>query len=224
MGYTTEFTGAFSCYHPENETVGAFLKAIREGDRAAVAALGDWLLDRPDPRGEAVARVATEDNGRLESLWPHFGLRPEHAAYLRAFNQTRRVKRDPEKAKLLPDPVRQAAGLPVGPDGGYFVGGGGFRGQETDESVLEYGNRPPAGQPGLWCQWAPNEEGTAIEWDGSEKFYRYVQWLEYLVAHFLGPWGYLLNGEVTWQGEDESDTGRIVVVENAIHATPSMQG
>jgi hypothetical protein len=224
MGYTTEFTGAFSCYHPENETVGAFLKAIRDGDCAAIAALGDWLLDRDDPRSEAVARVAIDGNDRLDSLWPHFGLRPAHAAYLRKFSRTRRMKRDAERAKLLPDPIREAAGLPLGPDAGYFVGGVGWAGQEVDESVLEHGNRPPEGQPGLWCRWTANEKGTAIEWDGGEKFYDYVKWLGYLVAHFLGPWGYLLNGEVTWQGEDESDTGRIVVVENAIRATPSMRG
>ena len=68
MGYTTTFTGAFSCYHPENEAVGAFLKAIREGDRAPVAALGNWLLDREDPRGDAVARAATEGGAGLDGL------------------------------------------------------------------------------------------------------------------------------------------------------------
>jgi hypothetical protein len=219
MGYTTEFTGELSCYHPENDHVATFLKAIREGDRAAVAALGDWLLDRDDPRGEAVARLATDGRGDLDPLWPLFGLRPAHWAYLRAFNRSRRMKRDPEKARRLPDPIREAAGLPVGPEGDYFVGGGGFRGQEEDNSVLD-GGRSPEAQPGLWCQWTPNEDGTAIVWDGGEKFYQYIEWLEYLLGHFLRPWGYIVNGEVTWQGEREDDTGRITVVESDIRTTP----
>ena len=53
-------------------------------------------------------------------------------------------------------------------------------------------------------------------WDGSEKFNKYVEWLEYLIEHFLGPWGYRLNGKVTWAGEDESDVGTIVIVDNVV--------
>ena len=41
-------------------------------------------------------------------------LAPEHAAYLKAFNATRRMKRDQFKAAELPDPIRDAAGLPLG--------------------------------------------------------------------------------------------------------------
>jgi hypothetical protein len=33
---------------------------------------------------------------------------------------------------------------------------------------------------------------------------------------FLAPWGYVLNGEVEWQGEDEEDTGKILVVDNSV--------
>jgi hypothetical protein len=38
--------------------------------------------------------------------------------------------------------------------------------------------------------------------------------LEYLIDHFLAPWGYVLNGEVNWQGEREDDTGKIIVADN----------
>jgi hypothetical protein len=69
---------------------------------------------------------------------------------------------------------------------------------------------------GIWCDWAPNKDGTEIEWTGAEKFYDYVEWLEYIVNTFLAPKGYILNGEVEYQGEDRSDMGMIVVKDNVI--------
>ena len=138
-------------------------------------------------------------------------LAPEHAAFLRAFADTRRMKRDGDKTP--PDPIRDAAGLPPNPD--YFVSGGGSFGQEHDASILDY-NGAPTAQPGLWCKWAPDEEATAIEWTGAEKFYEYEAWLVYLVEHFLGPWGYKLTGTVTWEGEDQGDVGRLVMRNNAL--------
>jgi hypothetical protein len=62
----------------------------------------------------------------------------------------------------------------------------------------------------------PNDDGTAIVWDGGEKFYEYVDWIEYLINNFLQPWGYVLNGEVEWFGEDRDDRGLIVVDNNAV--------
>jgi hypothetical protein len=49
-----------------------------------------------------------------------------------------------------------------------------------------------------------------------EKFYYYTEWLQYLCDHFLAPWGYVLNGEVTWEGEDHSDVGLLKVVDNKV--------
>lgn len=159
-------------------------------------------------------------------------LSPEHAAYLTAFSRTRRMSRDADKAALLPDPVRLAAGLPIGPGGSYFVGGNGFFGQGNDESVIDHNLEPGASrgvnfehyreeraQPGLWCQWVPNEDGTAIVWDDGEKFYDYIPWIEYLIKHFLSPWGYVLNGTMTWQGESHGDVGTITIAGNAVSAT-----
>jgi hypothetical protein len=213
MGYTTDFEGRFDCCRPESAEMAAFFAAIREGDRLAVSGLADWLTEHDDPRGEQIAALGPPRMDDLAAFWRLFGLRPEHAAYLKQFNDTRRMKRDPKKAKLLPDPCREAAGLPLGKEAGYFVAGEGFAGQGRDDSVLDY-NRPPAGQPGLWCGWAPSEDGSAIVWDGVEKFYNYVEWLRYLIAHFLAPWGYFLNGRMTWQGEDEEDRGVITVRQN----------
>jgi hypothetical protein len=218
MGYTTEFEGRFLCYRPESPQLAVFLDAIREGDRTVLGPLGDFLIDHDDPRGEVITALSRE-LGDLAAFWRLFGLRPEHAAYLKAFSETRRIKRDEAIAAGLPDPIRVAAGLPLGREAGYFVGGEGFHGQLDDDSVID-GNRPPRGQPGLWCQWIPDEDGTAIVWDGVEKFYYYGEWLRYLLKHFLAPWGYVLNGEMKWQGEDESDVGTIVVVKNAVDLLP----
>ncbi len=142
-------------------------------------------------------------------------LKPEHAAYLEKFAETRRMERDASKAELLDDPVRVAAGLAIGDEGGYFVGGGGFAGQDHDASVINY-NTPPDGQPGLWCKWAPASGGTTIEWNEGEKFYNYIEWIKYLIERFLKPWGYSLNGTVEWTGEDSEDRGRICITDNVV--------
>lgn len=147
-------------------------------------------------------------------------LKEEHRAYLDQFSTSRRMKRDPKVTASIPDPIREAVGLPVGEEGGYFVGPKGDNGQGSmwgfgrspeDRGGITDSNTPPKGQPGLWCKWEPNGHGTAIVWSGAEKFYDYVEWIQYLLDHFLTPWGYKLSGRVDWQGEDESDKGYIVV-------------
>jgi hypothetical protein len=140
-----------------------------------------------------------------------------HSAYLHKFATTRRMERKQTIASKLPDPVREAAGLPIGKQGAYFVGGGGDFGQGTDASIVN-SNGAPDGQPGLWCQWVPTETDDGIEWDGGEKFYDYTKWLAYIIEHFLMPWGYILDGEVEWFGEDRDDRG-IIIVENNIIST-----
>ena len=65
-------------------------------------------------------------------------LAPKHAEYLNQFSETRRMKRNAGVAAKLPDPTREAAGLPIGTEGEYFVGAGGDFGQNSDESVLDY--------------------------------------------------------------------------------------
>jgi hypothetical protein len=156
----------------------------------------------------------TEFKGRFELNRPFS--EPERA-YLVKFSETRRMKRHAATAEQMPDPYRLAVNLPIGHDAGYFVGGGGFAGQEEDDSILEY-NSPPVEQPSLWCKWIPTDDGKYIEWSGAEKFYSYTDWLSYLINNFLSPWGYRLNGEVTWQGENEDDHGVIIVEENNVAA------
>lgn len=145
------------------------------------------------------------------------------------FASTRRMKRNPDLLNSLPtpgatlplerknarNPLHLEVGLEAGPEGAYFVDGSDWAGQGGDDSILDY-NKPPAGQPGLWCQWVPNRTSDAIVWDKSEKFYNYVEWIQYLIKHFLQPWGYILNGKVTYQGEAEGDKGYINIVNNSV--------
>ena len=136
-------------------------------------------------------------------------LTAEETAYLRKFNETRRMDR-----------VK----------GPYFVGGSGFHGQGSDGDIRDH-NTPAEGQPGLWCQWVPTEDGSAIVWDGGEKFYDSAEWMTYLIEHFIGsdpkakselPFlqGHTLNGEIIAQGESFDDRWRLVVTNNVVETRP----
>lgn len=72
------------------------------------------------------------------------------------------------------------------------------------------------GSPGIWCDWGPNDNGTAVGWNGAEKTYNSPEWLQFLIRRFLAPKGYVLNGEVTWQGEEQGDIGKICIAKNVL--------
>lgn len=142
--------------------------------------------------------------------------------YLNMLADTRRMKRDNAKIEAL-DPADQnkrclkllkILGLGLGNEGEYYCGIGDC-GQTNDPSVTE-GNFPPSGQPSLWLQWRPIEDGTEISWDEGEKFYEYVPWIKYLIDNFIKPWGIIANGSIKWQGEDMSDRGIITVKDNVV--------
>ena len=98
---------------------------------------------------------------------------------------------------------------------------------ERAPGVLDY-NAPAEGQPGLWCQWVPTDDGTALEWDGNEKFYNATAWMAYLIEHFLAPGaqaigkapgivgGHSLSGLVQAKGEEPGDIWHIVVSRNIV--------
>lgn len=153
----------------------------------------------------------TEFEGQFE-ITPT--LAPNHIAYLTAFSETRHMKRRDVGKE---NPLREAVGLPFGHEGEYYVESRGADSWGINPDVID-NNREPSTQPGLWCKWAPSEDGTYLEWDGAEKFYDYVEWLKYLIRHFFVPWGYTLNGKVHWRGEEFSDNGRIIVENNAVRA------
>lgn len=104
----------------------------------------------------------THFNGQVE-ITPQ--LNKEEIKYLKAFSDSRRMDRE---------------------CGEYYVDGNGLRGQDRDIDVIDQ-NNPPKGQPSLWCQWRPSEDGNYIEWDGGEKFYDPAEWMKYIIDHFLKP-------------------------------------
>lgn len=159
-------------------------------------------------------------------------------AYINLFCSTRRMKRDVVKLTQM---YKGEHGLDgnYGHQGEYFAKDDGQMGQSNDASILDYNDPPGHVQislsyfsagfeknrnavaegravPGLWCQWEVSEDGTRLYWSGSEKFYKYVEWLHYLINHFFNKWGNKLTGEITWQGEDATDMGKIQVKDSIV--------
>lgn len=147
----------------------------------------------------------TEFYGKVEIVPPLNELEIE---FLNKFSSTRRMLRE---------------------NGPYYVDGSGYAGQGRDADVFDY-NNPPKCQPGLWCQWVPTANGKFIEWDGNEKFYNSVEWMEYLIEHFLKPnciaqkdlpflqANHIVNGKIRAQGEDRDDSWCLIVEDNAVFA------
>ena len=136
-------------------------------------------------------------------------LNAEEIAYLKKFAQSRRVQST---------------------QGPYFVDRSGDFGQGP-EGVTDC-NSPPDGQPGLWCQWVPTDDGSAIEWDGGEKFYNAPEWMKYIIEHFIGPspkakvalpflQGHTCNGEIEAQGEESDDKWLLIVKDNIVSIAES---
>ena len=136
--------------------------------------------------------------------------------YINKFNKTRRMKRSNEQIKANFHNWKELCfNGELGNEGEYFIGGIGHYGQYCDTSVLN-GNCPPARQPGLWCQWIIGGDNDELVWDEGEKFYDYYDWLFYMIKHFFEPLGYVLNGEIEFEGEESEDFGVICVTENVI--------
>lgn len=141
--------------------------------------------------------------GQIEITPP---LNKDEMDYLSKFRQTRRMHRE---------------------KGPYFVDGSGFMGQGHDDDVFDF-NSPDPSQPGLWCKWEITEDGRFIEWDGGEKFYDDIQWMRYLIDHFLKPdalakealpflqCNHVMNGTIYSQGEEIDDTWAIHVENNMV--------
>jgi hypothetical protein len=140
----------------------------------------------------------TEFTGAFQLNKP---LNAETKEFLMRLSRTRRMKRN-----VVPE---------YGVEGEFYVNGTGMAGQDRDATIVDY-NKPPSTQPSLWCDWIPTDDGLFIEWNGGEKFYNYVEWITYIVDKILKPHGYILSGEVTWQGEDSYDRGMIVAKDNVI--------
>lgn len=140
----------------------------------------------------------------------------EFKDYINKFNRTRHMKRD--ELKLIsnkPDWKDYCFEGNLGKECEYYVADDDIGRIVYDEASIINHNYPPDTMPGLWCQWIINDKNELV-WDKGEKFYNYVEWLEYLVKNFFAPKNYLLNGEVYWYGEDFGDVGCIKVEDNII--------
>jgi hypothetical protein len=148
-------------------------------------------------------------------------LDPKTHEFLNKLATTRRMKRN---VFLLPKSGFEKYGFSDwGTEGEFFVDGDGEFGQSHERSIMDY-NEEPKTQPGLWCQWVPTKDGMYIQWDGGEKFYSYLEWLEYIIEKVLEPRGYILNGIVEWQGEESSDFGQIKVENNKVFSRLGKMG
>jgi len=88
--------------------------------------------------------------------------------------------------------------------------------ENPDEGKLVDYNNPPKTQPSLYCQWEIQEDRQTIKWDGDEKFYSYIEWLSYIINKILKPKGYVLNGDVNYQGQGFGDIGYIHIKNNVV--------
>lgn len=91
----------------------------------------------------------------------------------------------------------------------------------NEKNELDYianESRDEDGMPNSYCQWVTDKHGYYLEWDGNEKFYSYIEWLEWLIENKFKKWGITLNGSMNWQGEEAEDIGRITVKDNIVTA------
>lgn len=152
-------------------------------------------------------------------------MEPALADYIRRFNQTRRMQLDADKAEKLDDPLRIAAGLPIGIDGEFCLVAPDSlpdKNGKINEVIFDY-NQQPSTQPGLWCQWTIADNNKWIVWDEGEKFYDYLGWMVYVIKNFIVPFGYTANGKIEWFGENSDDFGIIGVQDNEVFVQYGIQ-
>lgn len=158
----------------------------------------------------------TQFTGRVTVTPP---LNRHEITYLRRFSDSRRMDRA---------------------NGPYYAEPGRNFGQTHEPDVYDF-NRPPEGQPELWCQWVPTADGTGLEWNGKEKFYSAAEWMRYLIDTFLRPgaalrrelrepvsgrvydkafrrftFSHVVNGVIDAEGEEPDDIWRLVVRDNTV--------
>ena len=137
--------------------------------------------------------------------------------YINNFQEIRHMKRDVSIIKEIdPEWETHCFDGKLGYQGEYYVP---VKNDKVivdfmDKSIISY-NDPADTVPGLWLDWMIDENDHLV-WNNAEKFYGYIDWLEYLITHFFAPKGYHLNGEIFWRGENFNDYGSIAVKDNDI--------
>jgi hypothetical protein len=67
-----------------------------------------------------------------------------------------------------------------------------------------------------------SEDRKCILPEQDESRHGFRLWLKLIVEHYLASRGYVLNGEVTWGGEDRDDSGTIFVRDNQVEAVEDL--
>lgn len=85
-------------------------------------------------------------------------------------------------------------------------------------------HEPYGAFPSYWCMWVstvdehyePDGKGLEVSTDGDNKWYEYLDWLRYVIEHFIKPWGVSLSGEVRYEGDELGDSGTIFIKDNVV--------
>lgn len=160
----------------------------------------------------------TEFEGRFEF---NTNLDPEFINYINDFAEHRHITRDVDAYKAShPDWQNHCFEGNPGTDGEYIADIAPYT--KNDFYFPKNYNTPPGSCPGLYCQWIIEDTGEKqyLKWNEAEKFYKYEEWLRYLIRNFFAPKEYILNGAVTYQGEDEDDYGILLIDNNVVMNYP----
>lgn len=156
---------------------------------------------------------STEFSGVIE-ITPR--LKNEDKEFLDKFFQIRHMKRDMSKLKGISKNVIKE----FGKDGCFYLKDyDNFNEIFDDKTIINVNNS--GDMPSLWCDLEIVEKNgeTFIQWNGSEKTYGVNEengWFTWLIDNFFKPNGYVLNGEMTWQGEEDDDIGTIKIENNNV--------
>lgn len=201
MGYTTYFEGELEVII-KNQEMNDKLKNMTEID------FNNYFENSNFKIGKGSTII--EDMDELQIL-----------SYINLFSKSRRMKREP----ILINSDYKKDNNYYGKEGEFFVPldwdtlykkpSHFNHGKEVKDN-----NNSSITQPGLWCKWIigfnDKDKSLVLKWSGAEKFYDYVEWLEYIIINFLAPKNIILNGKIEWKGEDDRDIGTILVDNNSI--------
>lgn len=133
-----------------------------------------------------------------------------YARYLGMFCEVPHWKRNEATCRLIKDPFRDAIGLPPGKYGEFVIGT-----KKFDSSVSS--KRPYKHHPSEFVPFAVNldsEFKMTLNMVGSPRPSVLAKWTSYLLEKFIGPWGYNMNGYISW--DDDVTTGYVHVLNNVL--------
>lgn len=156
---------------------------------------------------------STDFNGMIK-ISPN--LKELDKEFLDKFFQIRHMKRDMSKLKgISKNDIKE-----FGNDGCFYLKDyDNFNEMYDDKTIININDS--GDMPSLWCNLEIVEDNgeSFVQWNGSEKTYGINEengWFTWLIDNFFKPNGYVLNGEMTWQGEEDDDTGTIKIKNNVV--------